>query len=592
MGGLVAVIGKAGPSVAPDEIAAFVKDYEHFRPGVEARQERCAERVRAATFGDEVEAPTVDRPPSWLLVDGWLHLPGSAPATIETATSAEGQYVAVGYDSERDRVVVINDPFGMYSLYLAETDTRAYVSTSSLALARHLHLGANRLGVQAFLVSGYQFGTRTHWNGMRRLDPGTSVTFSRSRVEERPYWRPVLDRTVSRLSFRDAVCHGIEVAKDAYASAFSSSVPRWVDLTGGYDSRLMSLLLEAAGVEFAANTRTAATPDDVDIAKEIADVRGWEWWNPDLPATWQEQLPGLLRPSLGWGDAQLEVLQLSRVLWAHAQLGRTRPRLLSAGGGEHFQYYGWQSEFLRAGRSSNANVERWIDMIALKPAAVSVLTKDAVPEVRGDFKRRFEGWMEPYRQELNTTQLEMLYLYKCTGHFGAYRTADSGSILAQLPFYMRTIFTSAISTNWRWRNGHRLMRGMVDQLDSRVARIRTTRGGPAQPWRPWRAHKYLPYFQIVGRKGVNKVSAALLGSPLLPVNDSHDWQLRANSNVLSFAAETGLLEWEQMRLAPVLDRAVLDNMLGSATAIGFRDTAMLGRIITAEMALRETDANL
>lgn len=593
MAGLVAVVAAPRSSaVEAHEVTDLLAAYRHFRPATTA----------PATVGDDRVLCVLETGQSTMLsrdVGSWLASTGpmypTTPWSHPYASHVEhvdGQFAAVGYDAEQDTVVVVNDPMGMCALYVAERPGRLYVSTSALALARHLSPQASRLCVQEFLLAGYHFGSRTHWDDVRRLDPGTCITVRQDRMEERTYWRPTIDTSVRSLTLEQASDHHIEVARSTY-TGYLGAEETWADLTGGYDSRLLCLLLEDAGVHFATNTRSAPSPDDVEIARELAALRGWTWLDCQLPPDWPLLLPGLLDDALAWGDGRLEVLQLARVLHPHRRLAELGPRrMVSGGGGEHLQYHAWQSEFLNAGRSTTFNMGRWIDMIALKPTDPSVLAGDPRPDVREGFAARVSRWIEPYAGEPNTTQLDVAYAYRHTGHFGAYRSVDDGEFRAELPFYYKPIISAAISTAHRHRNGHRLMRRMMEKLDAEVAAVRTTRGGPALPWRPTRAHRYLPYIGVVGRKGINKVSQRALGRTLLARNLGFGWQAAANGAVLAAIGSGGATDPNQMRIEPLLEPARFRSFLAESLRPGFAHSAMLGRIITAEMALRATDTTL
>jgi hypothetical protein len=299
-------------------------------------------------------------------------------------------------------------------------------------------------------------------------------------------------------------------------------------------------------------------------------------------------LPDRLSGSLGWSDAHLDVLQLSRVLWVHEKLSHQIPRLLSAGGGEHFQFAAWKSEFSGAGKTNTVNYDNWIDMRMVKPVRYSILAGEPLPSVRDEIRRRMHSWVEPYSQEPNTTQLDMLYAYKSTGHFGAYRSADDGFLDAQLPFYYRRVFEAAFSTDPRFRNNHRLMRHMIQRLDPRIAGVPTTRGGPAEPWRLTNMHRFAPYYRQLGRKAVTKLSDKALGRPLFLDSRSFPWSGAANSSVL----ERLLLDGSSMdgwRSAPLFRHAELRALLAEAPSATFRQNAMLGRVVTVELALRAAE---
>jgi hypothetical protein len=428
MSGLVAVIAAPRSSaVEAHEVTSLLEAYRHFRPATAAATKREGDR-RVSCAVEPGQSSTLHRDPSgsWVASIGTMY--PSAPWVRPFSSHVEhvdGQFAVIGYDAQQDEVIVANDPMGMCALYVVERPGRIYVSTSSLALARHLTPPASTLGVQEFLLAGYHCGARTHWDDIRRLDPGTCITVRRDRVEERTYWRPTVDPSVRSLTLEQASDRHIEVARATYTGYFGDE-ETWADLTGGYDSRLLCLLLEDAGVRFATNTRSAPSPDDIEIAREVATLKGWKWFDCRLPADWPLRLPDLLDGALAWGDGRLEVLQLARVLHPHRHLAELGPRrMVSGGGGEHLQYYAWQSEFLNAGRSTTFDMGRWIDMIALKPTELSVLAGDPRPAVRDGFASRISRWVEPYSDEPNTTQLDLAYAYKNTGRTVRWTTASS-----------------------------------------------------------------------------------------------------------------------------------------------------------------------
>src|SRR5204862_6482607 len=175
-----------------------------------------------------------------------------------------------------------------------------------------------------------------------------------------------------------------------------------------------------------------------------------------------------------------DALQLAEVLWGHIERARSHPGLYIGGGGEHFRSYAWQQEFLNAGRSNRVNLDNWVDMMMMRPMSTRVFVEDPTAEVRENPRARMAAYAQPYAAHLNTVQLDMLYAYKCTGHFGAYLSAATGVITPQLPFYLKEVFDAAFSTSYRHRGGHRLMRRMIERLDPRLAAIETAKGGPAQ----------------------------------------------------------------------------------------------------------------
>jgi hypothetical protein len=588
--GFVGVIGHGGDHSIEAEAQALSKDYETLRGAGHRVFLRAGEWASTVGFRNrpfDVELPTDGR--GWALAAGAVHI--SAYPTGSGAGGIEGQFALITYDEALKTVVVVSDPFGMHGLYLARRDGRLYFSTSVLALARHLRAKPSLLGLRIYLRAGYHFGSTTNWEGIERIDPAVLLTLTPERMERHVYWRPTVDRDVARLRFVSAVDHCIEVATDACRSLFAQTPPAWADLSGGYDTRLLALLLDRAGVAFETNTRGRPHVPDIPIAREVARKAGWKWLPLMLPEEWDALLPSFLPVALAWGDGNLDAVELSRVLWAHEELARKRTGLISGGGGEHYRGFAWRQEFFRAGRSSRVNMDNWLDMRLLHPLNTTILASDPTAEVRADFADRMQRRAEPYSDERNTTQLDVMYAYKMTGHFGAFLSADGAYLTSCLPFYFRTIFEAAFSTSHHHRGHHRLMRHMIQRLSPSLAAVETSTGGPAQPWRARNLHRFGPYYVDVARRAVAKLSHRAVGRAFLaPRRAPNPSATRARGVLVSELRANGILGPPEMRSAPLYNRRAFVEWLEHADQPAFQDEALIGRVITVELALRAVDA--
>jgi hypothetical protein len=595
--GLVAVISRLpGEPVGSEGTTDLERIYEEMR-GHRVREilETAGNTARVALFGrpEGDDAAVVERRQgSWAVAAGAVHCEG--PLLDSRLEELDGAFALVRHDEDRSAITVATDPFGMQHLYVAETGGRIYVSTSAIALAKFLRATPSAFDVFTYIRIGRNLGANTHWPGVERILPGTCLSVANGKVERSSYWRPAPDDSVRRLPFKRAVEHCTEVAVETVRSHLGNGTAtwRWSDLTGGFDSRLLALVLERAGVSFRANTVGPEDSEDVVVASRLAREAGWDWTRFELPVDWDETLPTMLGRSLAWSDGHLDVVQLSEVLWHHRKKSRLNPSLLGGGGGEHFRNGPWQQEFLRAGRSNVVNWENWLSMRIFPPLGTPIFRTDRTGEVRGELRRRMQTWVEPYADEPNTYQLDLLYTFRTIGHFGAYRSAAAAFVDAQLPFYFKPIFTAATSTNSRFRNNHRLQRHMIAALDRNLAAAETATGGPAEPWRPSNVHRFAPYYGRIARKAVNKLSQKATGRPVLPSRHS-GVPAPAHAAVVSHLEENAGFRYDDLRLAPLLRRDSYEELIRRARDPAVEhDATLLGRIITAELALRETDGTL
>jgi hypothetical protein len=193
---------------------------------------------------------------------------------------------------------------------------------------------------------------------------------------------------------------------------------------------------------------------------------------------------------------------------------------------------------------------------------------------------------------LNSAQLDMLYAYKSMGHFGAYQSASRGTIHVELPFYFRDAFNAPFSVAPAHRNMHRLMREAIQLLDTRIARLPTTTGGPAEPLSARNAHRFVPYLENrasgIARKLTERLPIPTIGairtSVPVAVREVRQRQLE------ELTARTGL-EPVRMRAGRLYDAGGLARLASSATATT-DGWVTLGPIITVELALEAVDSSL
>lgn len=594
MADLLAIISHdPGSPVTTESLEELLATYESLRGAPPRRRAVGGDRARACVVGLPTDTSGVE-------IEGgaWTAWSGSAPrlaaAMAGPLDRLDGQFALVRMEEGGKAVSVATDPLGMKPLYLATAGRMTYVATSALALARHLRAAPSRLGFESFLRSGLQFGRATEWEGIERMRPAELRRFgptgARGGVE---YWQPGLDPEVSRLSLEESVDLCIERATEAIGERYRGSKP-WLDLTGGFDSRLLSLLTQRAGVEFTTNTVGSEADEDVRIARRVATGSGWPWTRIDLPGDWAERLADLLPEAVAWGDGHLDALPLAAVLRGHREKAASGTTLLlNGGGGEEFRDHPWAHELLLAGRTSTVGYARLIAWRILLSVDLGALRDDPTARVAAAFRHELEARAKPFADQPNTFQDDLLYAYKMTGHSGAYQAAAGGSIDLEVPFYLRPILLSVVSVAPRHRRLHRLMRQMIWRLDPQIAAIPTETGGPAEPPRPGNLHRFVPYawrrsrrFAVRARGRLPTRSRAGAAVGVGPAEASAAAALRELRGA-------GKLEPASMRSASLYDAARLGELLDRAVAAPATvDWSAIGRVVTAELTLEAAGAGL
>jgi hypothetical protein len=573
-----------------DDFAELIARYESLRGPARSREAVSGGWVRACAFNRTSEAAAgIENAQNgdWAAWAGSLH--GEPAAMTGPLESIDGQFALVRLEAGGSRARIAADPLGMKPVFAAVSDRRTYLSTSALALAAHLGSAPSRLGCEAFLRSGLQFGALTQWEGIERLRPAEYLEFGPGGRRRGVYWLPRREEGLDRLSLGDAAELCVERAVEAISARYGNLRP-WLDLTGGFDSRLLALLSRRAGVEFRTNTVGGEDEEDVRLARRIAGAAGWPWTRIDLPADWAERLPDLSREALAWGDGHLDALSLAAVMLGHREKGETETTLLNGGGGEEFRDHPWGHELFGAGRSTSVAYGRLIAWRLLLPVDLSALRADPTAAVTSAFREELERRAEPFSSQSNVFQDDFLYAYKMTGHSGAYQAAGAASMDVEMPYYLRPILLTLVSLAPRHRRFHRLMREMMHTLDPAIASIQTETGGPAEPPRPGNLHRFAPYawrrgkrFAIRARARLPRFGESAAATP--------DLRQTAQSAFVAGLAADGRLDPARMRSAALYDGARLADLLDRAarqpTAV---DWAAVGRIVTVELALEAAGA--
>jgi glutamine amidotransferase-like protein len=525
---------------------------------------------------------------------GWTAWAGplADPASADSAPldRLDGQFALIRLDPDGTTLRVATDPLGMKPLFVATSHGESYFSTSALALAKHLRCAPSALGLQAFLRTGNQFGRLTPWEGIERLAPGEAITFTPGGSERAAYWRPGVDPEVRRLSFDACAVTCTERAVEAIAQRYGGARP-WLDLTGGFDTRLLALLAHRAGLQFLANTSGEEDNEDVRLARQIAAEAGWPWTQFTLPPNWGERLAAGVDAAVAWGDGHLDALPLTEVMQGHRSKAEVESLLFNGGGGEHFRDYPWGQELWAAGRSTTVNFERLLAWRVLGPIDLGLFRTDPTPAVAAALQAELEARVEPFAGAPNTFQCDLLYAFKATGHFGAYQSTAGAWEHMELPFYLKPVFTTAISSSPRHRNLHRLMREMMRLLDPTIAAIQTETGGPAEPLRIGNLHRFAPYPWRRGRRFASRLRGRILPSSAATTQPSV--LESARGELVGRLRAEGRLDPVQMRSAALYDPVRLEQLLAvAATDPGAADWGLVGRVITSELALEATDAGL
>ena len=129
------------------------------------------------------------------------------------------------------------------------------------------------------------------------------------------------------------------------------------------------------------------------------------------------------------------------------------------------------------------------------------------------------------------------------------------------------------------------------QLARNLAALETATGGPAEPWRLSNLPRFAPYYGRIARKAINKMGQKAMGRPIFPARRPVR-PVAAHAAVVSHLEKTSDFRYDELRLAPLLRRDAFEELVRGERNPAVGDATLLGRVITAELGLRETDGTL
>jgi hypothetical protein len=508
----------------------------------------------------------------------------------------DGHFVLVVYDKVSDRLLVVSDPLGMMPVYYAWRGRRLYVSTSALAIAKAVQATPSEYGIYCFLKVGEMRGTYTLWQGVERLSAGTILEITHAGNTKSIYWSLTVNDEVARLSLDDTVDYSLALLSKAVKRGIEREGKVWVDLTGGFDSRLVAMLMDHVGLPFEVCCAGPQRYIDVIISSRIAQGLGWDYQHNILPEDWGKARCKWLSRAIGKTDGHLDVLKSSSVLWDQEQRALERDVSVWGLGGEL-----WRSKLFslqNVKKGSRVDYDRLIDHRVSVERAV-LADDEKFTWICEELKTLLKSVGERYANFPNTVKLDSVLLFYERGHTGLQIATVMGQQRAIAPLDFKESVAGAFSIHYKWRIYNRLVKLLLEKVNPVLAGFETDIGSPALPLRATNFYKFIPFLPRMAKKLARKAAKDYLGWNLWPESseslasyplDYPTFQWRCQT--LDYLEQEDLLNHKHMHSAALYDAEGLADFLAGARTAGFRHEKFLSYILTVEMALRAVGASL
>ena len=390
-------------------------------------------------------------------------------AVADVASRLRGTFLIVVHDRQAQRTDCWIDPNGLFAAYRSA----GAVSRSFLDLFRHEQLGRDDLRPDKlieFLHLGNVYFNETYVEGIRQITPDELITVGPTGCE-------VATRRIPQITDNPR----FPTMLDAFEPLANAARQRRVsiDLTGGFDSRLMAVLLQAHGVPFEASLSGFREHPDCATGKAVADAMNVPYhfteWNPrDL----DEDLPDLLTRADGM-EGLLSVCHRLYQLNAD-RLDRGIELVMKGLGGALYKDFFWLQDFPLYWRRK-ANMALLHRMrIEFEQLTTRQLT-DEYFEIYRQARQQRVMRLQAYELDANTRSYDNVYLEARVRTWNSHTLTclQQPEIASHAPPCEMEMLQLPFAAPRLHRFFNRYQKAIMTELNRDVARLRTTDGTTA-----------------------------------------------------------------------------------------------------------------
>ena len=603
MGNFFVVVPSAGKQSEADKI---------FRSGLEsahqlgfaaaqltARTEWASAAVYPRRNGSGSRIATDSGTGSWLLAIGsWFHRDGYtagaesrllgrylAAGPAELSRELEGFFVIVIGDARTREVVTLTDLVGSCHGFVRASQNWTALSGSSLLLAALSDSTLDPVGCQEFLSTGIIYEDRTYYKEVRKLGPASIFRY-RSGVNagQQRYWQ-ITDLDPESLNGEDSIRKLWAVLVRAVGRVRDSSLRPVCDLTGGYDSRVLTAAFLAVNAHFSTVVSGAPSCRDVVVSRGLAQQLSLPHLHvePDVNITFEH-----LRKVLAFTDGECDLFEYARVLHVHEILSERFDLSINGSFGELARGYWWELLFPRAGARRRLDASMLARLrFAAHPTNVSIFH----PELRLNLVDHFAATIERTNAGLfdlpNSLQVDHAYLMMRMQRWQGRIASSTNRLWPCLsPFLFSSVLETILQTQTFLRRRGLLVRKMLAEFQPQLARYPLEQGYPALPV-TWRTiYRFWPVPLYYGKKLLKK------GLLQLGYVDARRVPSVRSSKAIQFWKQEeaqALLRPAGMKSAALFDSTALEAFIERSRLGNFVPNGGWSRLLTLEYTLQVLD---
>lgn len=506
--------------------------------------------------------------------------------SLKTAVgSIDGSFCFVTGTRSGDMIRVITDPVGQLHVYWLVLPNALLISTSALLLAQLGQCSWEPPAVREFLATGTVFEDRSLFQDVRKVTPASIHTFKSQRSESiRTYWS-VHDHANSSRSAKESL--------DAFATSIGMGIQHIfeqfqrpaLDITGGFDSRLILASVRNQALEQDFGTTIVGAQNDADVvsAQRIVDVCGLNHRRIDAADITPRDQWNLARAALPLTDGECNMLEYATIMHVHRTLSSSFGISVNGSGGELIRGYWWELLFPHTGRRGRFDSSR----VAWRRFATDAWAEGLVAESFGTslgdhFAQVIERANSELRNDRNTACMDNVYLrLRMQRWQGRIASATNHIWPCISPLMFRGAMEAALSAPISLRRNGRMARRLLATLDRRLAALPMAGGYPALPINL----ATLPQFAPLGREYLRRAGQRLT-RPLAKFSPGRKSLVTpSKAPILQEQKVVDLLDPKSMLTSELYDSKKLDvaSAAMKSSQVPLKHT---GRVLTLEALAR------
>ncbi len=299
----------------------------------------------------------------------------------------QGMFAFALWDRGRSRLLLARDRLGIKPLYYAMTDRQLLFASeikAILAVGR-LRPEFNEAVLPEFLANRFVSGPETFFCGVRKLEPGRTLTWSPGEgIGERRYWRLPLEPDGRAAGLAERAREVRAHLGAAVRSHLMSDVPLGLFLSGGIDSSALAALMAPMVREpirtFSVGF-TEADANELEYARLVANAVGAH--HRDIIVSPREFFEAL--PRLVWHEDEPIAFSSSVPLYFVSRLAQQHVKVVLTGEGADELFLGYNRYRVTALNQRLGDVYN-----ALTPQPVRRLTAELARGLPGPLRRYAE----------------------------------------------------------------------------------------------------------------------------------------------------------------------------------------------------------